>query len=68
MKCWKDQTEAPSKFMVKSSIKPTDEWLHAFYYFNDEIPSENSFEETMQQYLNFEMEMVLKNKSHLFNE
>ena len=68
LKCWRDQTDAPTKFMVKSTIKPTDEWLHAFYYFDDEIPSEDSFKETMQQYLNFEFEMILKDKDYLFNK
>ncbi len=35
---WFGRTEAASKFCVESTVKPEDEWLHSFYYFNDEIP------------------------------
>ena len=52
--------------MVKSTIKATDEWLHSFYYFNDEIPSEEIFYETIRDYMGFEFNMVLKNKNYLF--
>ena len=68
LNCWRDAIDAPSKFLVKSKIQATDEWLHSFYYFNDEIPSENSFEETMQDYLSFEFEMVIKNRGYLFDK
>ena len=66
LKCWRDQISAPTKFMVKSTIKPTDEWLHAFYYFNDEIPSEELFYNTMADYLSFEFNMLLKGRNDLF--
>lgn len=68
LKCWRDQTDAPTKFMVKSTIKPTDEWLHAFYYFNDEIPNDSLFIDTIQQYLTFEFDEVLKGREYLFKE
>lgn len=64
--CWVHGKEAPNKFMVKSQIKDTDEWLHSFYYFNEEIPSEELFIETMSNYLNFEFDMVIKGKENLF--
>ena len=48
LNCWKDDIDAPSKFLVKSKIQATDEWLHSFYYFNDEMPSERIFKETLQ--------------------
>ena len=41
---WFDRIEAETKFCVKTSIEAEDEWLHSFYYFNDEIPSEKDFE------------------------
>nr|WP_197017437.1 N-6 DNA methylase [Methanobrevibacter oralis] len=68
LQCWRDQIDAPTKFMVKSTIEPTDEWLHSFYYFNDNIPSQNFFKETMHEYLTFEFEMILKEKDYLFKE
>lgn len=51
---WFDRIEAPTKFCVKSTIEATDEWLHAFYYFNDEIPTEADFDKTIADYLTFE--------------
>lgn len=66
LRCWRDQLDAPSKFMVKSTITPSDEWLHSFYYFNDEIPSEESFYETMGEYMGFEFDMIMKGKNYLF--
>ena len=66
LKCWRDQVDAPTKFMVKSTIKPTDEWLHSFYYFNDEIPTKDMFYETMGEYLSFEFNMIMNNKEYLF--
>lgn len=38
LKVWRDEMEAESKFCVKTTIEAQDEWLHSFYYFNDEIP------------------------------
>lgn len=66
LKCWNDQLDANSSFMVKSTITPSDEWLHSFYYFNDEIPSEKEFNETMGKYLSFEFEMVMQDRDYLF--
>ncbi len=66
LKCWRDELDAETKFMVKSTIKYTDEWLHAFYYFNDEIPTKDSFRETMSEYMSFEFNMVIKDKDYLF--
>lgn len=48
---WFGRIEAETKFCVETTIEAEDEWLHAFYYFNDEIPSEKDFENTMADYL-----------------
>ena len=55
---WFDRAEAPSKFCVESTVKPEDEWLHSFYYFNDEIPTDADFEKAIGDYLTFEFSMV----------
>lgn len=68
LKCWRDQLDAPSRFMVKSTIKDTDEWLHPFYYFDDEIPSEKEFQKTLNEYLSFEFDMVIQDKEYLFKK
>ena len=65
---WHDNVEAQTKFCVKSTVKPTDEWLHSFYYFNDEIPTEEDFDKTIGDYLSFEFSMIMKGKKYLFEE
>lgn len=41
---WFDRMEAENKFCVKTVVEADDEWLHSFYYFNDEIPTDADFE------------------------
>lgn len=65
---WFDRIEAPTQFCVKSTVDATDEWLHAFYYFNDEIPTEEDFDKTIADYLTFEFSMVAQGRGYLFNE
>ena len=60
--------EAPSKFCVRTTIEAEDEWLHAFYYFNDEIPTEADFERTMADYLTFEFNMLTHGRGYLFEK
>lgn len=63
---WEDRTEAPFDFCVISKVKPDDEWLHSFFYFNEEIPTDADFEKTIGDYLTFQFSMVMKNKEDLF--
>ena len=65
---WNDRVEAPSKFCVKSTVRPDDEWLHSFYYFNDEIPTDADFEKSIGNYLTFEFSMVMQNREYLFEK
>ena len=65
---WFDRIEAPTKFCVKSTVEATDEWLHAFYYFNDEIPTEEDFNKTIADYLTFEFSMIAQGRKYLFDE
>lgn len=65
---WNGRAEAPSKFCVESTVKPEDEWLHSFYYFNDEIPTDSDFEKAIGDYLTFEFSMVMQNREYLFEE
>lgn len=64
---WFNRIESENKFCVETTIEADDEWLHSFYYFNEEIPSESKFEETIADYLTFEIEMVLRGKEYLFD-
>ena len=65
---WFDRTTAPSKFCVESTVDAEDEWLHSFFYFNDEIPSEADFEKTIGDYLTFEFSMIMQNREYLFSQ
>ena len=65
---WFGRIEAETKFCVETTIEAEDEWLHAFYYFNDEIPSEKDFENTMADYLTFEFNMITHGRGYLFED
>ena len=65
--CWHGKiSDAPSKFMVETTIEPSDEWLHSFYYYNDELPTENDFANTVADYLTFEFNMIAHGREYLF--
>lgn len=63
---WLHGKPSESKFMVQTIIEPEDEWLHSFYYFNDEIPKLEDFEKSISDYLTFEFNMVMQGKDYLF--
>lgn len=66
LKVWNDEIDAETKFCVKTTIEPDDEWLHSFYYFNDEMPKHEDFEKTMADYLTFEFNMITHGRGYLF--
>ncbi len=68
LNCWLHDAPAESKFMVKTTIEASDEWLHSFYYFNDEIPKEDEFEKAIANYLTFEFSMIMQGREYLFEE
>lgn len=63
---WFDRIDSETKFCVKTTVEADDEWLHSFYYFNDEIPTEADFEKAIGDYLSFEFSMVMQNREYLF--
>ena len=65
---WFDRIEADTKFCVKTTIEATDEWLHSFYYFNDEIPTDADFDKTVGDYLSFEFSMIMQGRKYLVEE
>lgn len=68
LECWSKNRPAPVSFMVQSTIEADDEWLHSFYYFNEEIPTDKDFEQAMADYLTFEFSMIAHGRGYLFNE
>jgi len=65
---WFDRIKVDNNFCVETEIEANDEWLHSFYYFNEDIPSEETFQETMADYLTFEIDMVLHKRGYLFDD
>ncbi len=63
---WFNRIQAESKFCVETTIEADDEWLHSFYYFNDEIPTEADFEKVIADYLTFEVNMITHGRGYLF--
>ena len=66
--CWQQGKPAPKSFILRNEVSSDDEWLHAFYYFNEEIPSEADFEKTMADYLTFEFDMITHGHGYLFED
>ena len=63
---WRGKQQAATSFCVETTVEPDDEWLHSFYYFNDEIPSEVDFVKSIGDYLTFEFSMVMRGREDLF--
>ena len=65
--CWNGtRKDFPSSFMVETTIEASDEWLHSFYYYNDEIPDEKNFVDSIADYLTFEANMIFHGRGYLF--
>ena len=65
---WFNRVEADTSFCVESTVEASDEWLHSFYYFNDEAPTEKDFENAIGDYLSFEFSMIMQGHQELFEE
>lgn len=66
LEVWFDHIQAETEFCVIASIDAEDEWLHSFYYFNDEIPDAEDFEKSIGEYLTFEFNMIMQDREYLF--
>jgi len=64
---WRDEVDYENKFCVETTVEAEDEWLHSFYYFNDEIPTDADFEKTVGDYMSFEFSMIMQGRGYLFN-
>ncbi|EKU50355.1 class I SAM-dependent DNA methyltransferase [Staphylococcus massiliensis] len=63
-----DYEDPDTNFLVKSPITWEDEWLHSFFYYNEEIPTDEDFEKTIADYLSFEFDMKLHGRGYLFDD
>lgn len=67
--CWRGKVaDFPSSFMVETTVEDSDEWLHSFYYYNDEIPTEEDFMNSIADYLTFEFSMITHGRGYLFEK
>ena len=66
--CWRGKIkECPSKFMIEVPVKASDEWIHSFFYYNDELPTEQNFKNSVTNYLTFEFNMIASERGYLFD-
>lgn len=65
---WFGRIDVDNKFCVQSTVLPDDEWLHSFYYFNEDIPTEEDFKRAVSDYLSFEFSMVMDDREYLFKK
>ncbi len=64
---WRGTLDSDTGFCVETTVEPSDEWLHSFYYFNDEIPTDADFDKTIGDYLSFEFSMIMQGKRYLLD-
>ncbi|CAK2036855.1 N-6 DNA methylase [Vibrio crassostreae] len=62
---WFNKIEAETNFCVSSTVEASDEWLHGYYYFNDDPAVDSEFEKVIEDYLEFEFSMFIKGKENL---
>lgn len=46
-----------TRFIVRSEVTAQDEWLHSYFYFNDQPPSLSDFMATVADYLSWQVDM-----------
>jgi len=63
---WFEKIDSETSFCVNTAVESTDEWLHSYFYFNDDIPAYEDFEKTVGNYLSFEFFMIMQNRKDLF--
>lgn len=65
---WFDRLEAETAFSVETKVEAEDEWLHSYFYFNDDLPSVQEFRRTVGNHLAFEFYLVMNDMNHLLDE
>ena len=64
---WFNKIDAENNFCVKSTVEFSDEWLHGYYYFNDDIATKEEFEDVVEKYLAFEFCMYIQGREELLS-
>ncbi|WP_228473308.1 HsdM family class I SAM-dependent methyltransferase [Listeria seeligeri] len=63
-----DVYDIQNEFVVSSIVTAEDEWLHSYFYFNNEIPNEEVFEQVVADYLLFKLDMKLHGRGDMFED
>ncbi|MBQ1348658.1 MAG: hypothetical protein IIY58_04830, partial [Aeriscardovia sp.] len=64
---WRSKGNLDAKHFIEVEPKPEEEWLHSFYYFNTDVPTEEDFEKTVGDYLSFQFSMIMQGRGYLFD-
>ncbi|WEK83145.1 MAG: SAM-dependent methyltransferase [Mycoplasma sp.] len=68
LEVYRNKIKAPNKFCIETTITEEDEWLHGFYYFNEEPPTEEEFSQYIGDALTFEVNMITHDRGYIFDE
>lgn len=68
MDVWKQGMSEHVSFIVRCTIRPEDEWLHSYYYFNEDIPNRQEFGQTVADYRSFEFSQIAHGRGFLFEK
>lgn len=62
------QTGVPNASLsaFQTKIKPEEDWLYNFFYFNEGIPKPGEFTRTVQDYLTFKFDQTIHGRGYLF--
>lgn len=66
LECWLNNRPAKTDFLVRATVDASDEWLHSFYYFYEEIPTKEELCKSMADYLSFEFSSISHGRQYLF--
>ena len=66
MDVWKQGMADHAAFIVRCTVRAADEWLHSYFFFNEDIPSAAEFAQTMADYSSFEFSQIVHGRGRLF--
>ena len=63
---WRQGLSDHVSFIVRCTVRPEDEWLHSYYFFNEDIPDHSEFAQTMADYRSFVFSQIVHGRKNLF--
>jgi type I restriction-modification system DNA methylase subunit len=62
-----DTIDVDNRFCIKTTVSADDEWLHSYYYFDDELPDNDDFNDTLIDYLDFKSSISIRGLQEKMN-